>query len=56
MATVGSKEKRLRCRLGIHKYVLRLNDTGERFHECKYCQHFDPRSSSTGGGAGYALG
>ena len=43
-----SPRKRLLCRIGIHKYVLRVSD-GERYHECTYCQHFDPHSSSVGG-------
>lgn len=54
MATTTTR-KRLRCRLGMHKYVLKVNE-GERYHECQYCGKFDPRSSSTGGGNGYVLG
>lgn len=52
--TTPSRKKRLRCRLGMHKYVLRVSDDGGRFHECAHCGHFDPRSGSTGGG--YIMG
>jgi hypothetical protein len=29
--------KRFRCRLGIHKWVLRVNDEGGQYYECRYC-------------------
>ncbi|HEU4512750.1 MAG TPA: hypothetical protein VFR87_06570 [Nocardioidaceae bacterium] len=52
-----SSRKRFLCRFGVHKYVLRINsESAERFHECRYCGKFDPRSSSTRGGNGYAIG
>jgi hypothetical protein len=45
--------KRLLCRLGSHRYVLRTNaESGEHWHECRYCGRFDPRSTSTGGWIG----
>ena len=50
-----SPKKRLLCRMGIHKYVLRVNDEGGRFHECRYCRHFDPRSSSSSAGGGLMM-
>jgi hypothetical protein len=49
-------KRRFLCRIGVHKYVLRINpESSERFHECLHCGKFDPRSSSSGGGNGYAI-
>jgi len=37
--------KRLRCRLGIHKPVLR-SDADARWYECEHCEKFCPNVTS----------
>lgn len=50
-ARPSQQEKPLRCRFGLHKYTMRVNEeSGQRYHACKYCEKMDPRSTSTGGG------
>ncbi len=44
--------RRLRCRLHLHKWVLRRNEDGGRYHECQFCGKYD---DSTVGGTGTGL-
>ena len=39
--TRPKSRRRLRCRLGIHKPVLR-SDADVRWHECEHCNRFCP--------------
>ncbi len=52
MTTITRAGRRLRCRLGLHKYVLRESD-GEKYDECEYCGKYD---DNTAGGHGTGLG
>ncbi len=47
-----TKTRRLRCRLRMHKWVLRRNGDGGRYHECQFCGKYD---DSTVGGTGTGL-
>lgn len=35
--TSSPRARSLRCRLGFHAWVIRTNDTGERYEECRRC-------------------
>lgn len=37
-------ERRFWCRVGRHKYVLRQNDEGGRYFECRHCGKYDDKT------------
>ncbi len=37
-------ERRWRCGIGWHQLVLRQNDEGGRYFECKHCGKYDDKS------------
>ena len=39
-ASLEGAAKKLRCRLGFHRWVRHLNDEGKTFRRCKDCQKF----------------
>ena len=48
----------VRCKLHWHKWMLRVNDSGERYFACRFCDEYNTRitaNSNSPGGLGFGV-
>lgn len=51
MTATRTSRRRFRCRVGMHKFVLKVSDDA-RYHECQYCGKYDDNTNSGNGPGG----